>query len=61
MIQNAGMFDYQTVADELNIDPKVTEKIIHDTRKEFPNDDMLFELHVLRALKALQHKKYIEV
>ncbi|QQK78044.1 hypothetical protein HUG15_22280 [Salicibibacter cibarius] len=57
MAQNIRFFDYQSVADNLNIDPKVSARVIDEIREEFPNDDMLFELHALRALKSIQKKQ----
>jgi len=38
-----------------NVDQEILKKIIEEVYKEFPNDQMLAELHVVRALK-----KYIE-
>ncbi|UCE36194.1 MAG: hypothetical protein JSW00_11680 [Thermoplasmata archaeon] len=30
------------------------EKIKRDVRSEFPNDDMMYELHIIRILKAIK-------
>jgi hypothetical protein len=42
----------------MNIPDNVLLDIEKDIRKEYPNDAMLAELHILRALKsyAMQHK-----
>ena len=45
-------FDYKKVANEMNIPPIIVKKIEKDVKKEFPSDKMLYELHVLRALKS---------
>ena len=45
------MFDYLTFAKELNVSEKIIQKLEKEARDEFPFDDMLMELHVLRALK----------
>ena len=47
-------FDYESIAKQADISSiKLTElgKIV---RQEFPQDDMMYELHLLRACMAIQ-------
>lgn len=45
-------FDYITVARNMKVPNNIIKKIEIDVRQEFPNDKMLYELHVLRAIKS---------
>lgn len=47
-------FDYRKVAKEAGIPPDKMAKLISAIRKEFPRDNMMFELHVLRACLAIR-------
>ncbi len=47
-------FDYRKVAKEARIPPAKMAKLIAAMRKEFPKDNMMFELHVLRAWLAIR-------
>lgn len=47
-------FDYSKVAKEAGIPPDKLAKLISSVRQEFPKDDMMFELHVLRACLAIR-------
>ena len=44
-------FDYKTLAKKYHISPDKIKKITREIYKEFPNDDMLAELHIMRALR----------
>ncbi len=48
------IFDYPAVAKRVGIPDERLTRLCHLVREEFPNDDMLFELHVLRALLAVE-------
>jgi hypothetical protein len=50
-------FDYQKVAREMKVPSRVLKKIKQDVKKEFPADKMLYELHVLRAIKSKYWQK----
>jgi hypothetical protein len=50
------IFNYQSVADRFGIPNTIVEKIVKETRREIPNDNMIMELHVLRALKSYANK-----
>jgi hypothetical protein len=46
------MFDYATAAKELHVPSHIVRELESQVRAEFPNDSMLMELHMLRAVKA---------
>ena len=50
-------FDYQKVAKEMNIPNTTLKKIEKEVKKEFPTDRMMYELHVLRALRSRYWEK----
>ncbi len=45
-------FDYQKVAREMNVPDTTLKKIEKEVKKEFPKDKMMYELHVLRAVRS---------
>ncbi|MCI0512334.1 hypothetical protein L0128_03900 [candidate division KSB1 bacterium] len=45
-------FDYQKVAEEMQLPDRILKIIERDIKNEFPSDKMMFELHVLRAIKS---------
>ena len=47
-------FNYETVAREAKIPPDKMEKLLKLVRQEFPNDPLMFELHVLRACMVIR-------
>ena len=47
-------FDYKKVAREAHIPAPKLAEICHLVRREFPKDDMMYELHVLRACAAVR-------
>jgi hypothetical protein len=51
-----SMFNYQSVADKFGISDDVVDKIVKEIKKEIPNDNMIMELHILRALKSYVNK-----
>ncbi|MHC4198902.1 MAG: hypothetical protein ACYSU0_02860 [Planctomycetota bacterium] len=51
-------FDYESVAREAGISAEDLAEISRLVRQDFPADDMLFELHVLRACMAVKDKRY---
>lgn len=52
-------FDYYKVAQEMDISEDIVLKIEKEVKKEFPDDIMMFELHVMRALKSKYWEKVI--
>ena len=50
-------FDYQKVAKEMNLSDTTLKKIEKEVKKEFPKDKMMYELHVLRAVRSKYWQK----
>jgi hypothetical protein len=48
------LFDYVTAAKRAGIGPDDLDRLVALTRAEFPGDDMMVELHVLRAVRAVE-------
>ncbi len=51
-------FDYQSVAREGGISAEDFDRLCRLIRQEFPGDDMLFELHVMRACRIIKDGPY---
>ncbi len=47
-------FDYQGVAREAGLNPDQLRQVMEAVRRDYPSDPMLFELHVLRACRAIR-------
>jgi hypothetical protein len=47
-------FDYESVAREAKIPEEKLRKLVELTRREFPHDQMMAELHALRACPAVR-------
>jgi len=45
-------FDYPKIAREMKITAIILKGIEKEVKKEFPNDKMMYELHVLRAIRS---------
>ncbi|MFH1708866.1 MAG: hypothetical protein ABIF71_13255 [Planctomycetota bacterium] len=45
-------FDYRAVARSMHVPPAVLKTIIAEVRRDFPRDRMMFELHVMRAVRS---------
>lgn len=50
-------FDYQKVAKEMNVPNTILKKIKKEVKEEFPKDKMMYELHVLRAVRSKYWQK----
>lgn len=48
------MFDIEKIKKESGLDQKTLKRIENSIRKEFKDDPMMFELHLLRTLKAIK-------
>jgi len=51
-----SIFDYQSVAERFQVPENIVRKVEKEVKKEIPNDNMIMELHILRALKAYANK-----
>ena len=45
-------FNYQKVAKDMKMPVSILKKIEKEISAEFPKDKMMFELHVLRAIRS---------
>jgi len=45
-------FDYPKVAREMKVPATILKVIEKEVKKEFHNDKMMYELHVLRAVRS---------
>lgn len=50
-------FDFQSLAEEVGFNNSQLAQLCQAIRREFPQDDMLYELHVLRAVLAVKSKR----
>ncbi len=50
------LFDLEKVIRESSLSQEEIEQIKQEVREEFPNDEMMWELHVIRAIKSKQDK-----
>ena len=46
------MFDYESLGENLAVPVEIIQKFENEARNEFPFDNMMMEIHVLRAIKA---------
>lgn len=51
----AYFFDIEKATKESGLSEEIIEKIKREAREEFPDDDMMYELHVLRAIESASH------
>jgi hypothetical protein len=49
---NIEYFDYEKLARKMKVPNTVLKKIEREVKKEFPFDKMMYELHVLRAIRS---------
>lgn len=43
-------FNAQALAKKYNIKQEILDKLIKEVKQEFPDDEMMFELHLIRAV-----------
>lgn len=48
------LFDYQAAARRIGMTDEQLDRLCRQVRCEFPDDAMMFELHVLRAILAVE-------
>lgn len=51
------LYDIEILLKQLDISDDEKKKIIQDLKEDFPDDDMLFELHLFRVVQYLNKKK----
>jgi len=52
----AEIFDVERKCKELGISKDIFETLSKEVRSDFPNDEMMFELHLIRALMAYSYQ-----
>ena len=45
------LFDYYKISKIYGIQPDELQKLVEEVQNEFPDDQMLAELHIVRALR----------
>ena len=60
-MESIRYFDYQKLAREMHVPGVVLKKIEKEVREEFPSDEMMYELHVLRAVRSGYWQKQVNV
>jgi len=50
-------FDYRKLARRMKVPENIVKKIEKEVKDEFPNDRMMYELHVLRAINSRYWEK----
>jgi len=50
------IFEYEALSNKYNIEPDILKKIIDEAHQEFGEDEMMVELHVIRALRYIKNK-----
>ena len=48
------MYDIETAFKRSGLSPEEIKRIKQDVRSEFPNDEMMYELHIIRILNAIK-------
>ena len=56
-MEKIDYFDYKRLARKMKVPDTVLKKIEREVKKEFPSDKMLYELHVLRAVRSKYWQK----
>ena len=50
-------FDYQSYADKYNLKSDEIKRITEEVREEFPDDEMMAELHIIRAINRYRRNR----
>lgn len=55
------MFNYQKIIDKYSLEQNICEGIIVEIKNEFSDDEMMAEIHIVRALRnyALRRKSRV--
>jgi len=49
-------FDFETVVREAGVSTEKLQFLAKNVREEFPTDDMMYELHLMRVCSAIRDK-----
>ena len=55
------MFDIKKAIKSAHLSKEEATKIKDEVRKEFPDDEMMYELHVIRAVNAYKIKHGVNI
>jgi hypothetical protein len=56
-MEDVEYFDYPKIAKEMKVPATTLKKIEKEVKKEFPKGKMMYELHVLRAVRSKYWEK----
>ena len=56
-MEKINYFDYRKVARKMKVPVTILKKIEKEVKAEFPKDKMMYELHVLRAIRSKYWQK----
>jgi hypothetical protein len=51
------LYDRDALLRELNLSEDEKNKLVNEIKNEFPNDELLFELHLFRAVQYFKKLK----
>lgn len=51
------IYDQELLLDELEISKEEKKRIISELKRDFPDDEMLFEIHLFRVVQYLKKKR----
>jgi len=54
------LYNINSLLEDLDLTKEEKESLIKELREEFPQDEMLFELHLFRAVQYLKKKKKMQ-
>ncbi len=52
-------FDYEKLAHQMHVPDAILRRIKREVKEEFPSDRMMYELHVLRAVRSGYWQKQV--
>lgn len=56
-MEGSEIFLTEKIAKEMGISPGKLRRLKQSVREEFPDDDLMYELHLLRALNSIRREK----
>ncbi len=54
------LFDIENLFKKVKLTERQKAELIQEVRLEFPNDEMMFELHLMRAVHHLEKGKLVD-
>lgn len=56
-MKESEIFVPEEIAQRMGVSAAELQRLKRSIRKEFPEDDLMYELHLLRALKSIRRTK----